>query len=178
MRRKAGHGPLRAVYRGRWRRTRRSPLAISRSQPMQRQRKIQSRISQDLTSPDLAKCRSPGQSLDRRGIRSHRSNLARSSNFRVPRHSRFSHERSGRSRFDRARPRIVEAPEILPPPPALGGMLIEPADREGGDKLLGAESLFPSKAASASIGRARWPPWWMARFWPRLSPGSPRFFSA
>jgi len=31
--------------------------------------------------------------------------------------------------------------------------LIEPADREGGDKLLGAESLFPSKAASASIGR-------------------------
>jgi uncharacterized RDD family membrane protein YckC len=32
-------------------------------------------------------------------------------------------------------------------------MLIEPADREGGDKLLGAESLFPSKAASASIGR-------------------------
>ena len=55
--------------------------------------------------------------------------------------------------FDRARPRIVEAPEILPPPPALGGMLIEPADREGGDKLLGAESLFPSKAASASIGR-------------------------
>ena len=29
------------------------------------------------------------------------------------------------------RPRIVEAPEILPPPPALGGMLLEPArDRE------------------------------------------------
>src|SRR5580658_11097381 len=30
--------------------------------------------------------------------------------------------------FDRDRPRIVEVPEILPPPPALGGMLIEPAD--------------------------------------------------
>src|SRR5271166_2705453 len=30
--------------------------------------------------------------------------------------------------FDR--PRIVEAPEILPPPPALGGMLIEPAQQE------------------------------------------------
>ena len=28
------------------------------------------------------------------------------------------------------RPRIVEAPEILPPPPALGGMLIEPAHKE------------------------------------------------
>ena len=27
-------------------------------------------------------------------------------------------------------PRIVEAPEILPPPPALGGMLIEPAPQE------------------------------------------------
>src|SRR5208337_1366487 len=26
--------------------------------------------------------------------------------------------------FDRDRPRIVEVPEILPPPPALGGMLI------------------------------------------------------
>jgi uncharacterized RDD family membrane protein YckC len=26
-----------------------------------------------------------------------------------------------------ARPRIVEAPELLPPPPALGGILIEPA---------------------------------------------------
>ncbi len=51
--------------------------------------------------------------------------------------------------FDRARPRIVEAPEILPSPPALGGMLIEPADREGSDKLLGAESL----SSSASIGR-------------------------
>jgi len=113
--------PLRVVYRGRWRRTRRSPLAISRSQPMQRQRKIQSRISQDLTSPDLAKCRSPGQSLDRRGIRSHRSNLARSSNFRVPRPFRFSHDdladpvfdRRDRElwklqRFCRRRPRSVE----------------------------------------------------------------------
>ena len=28
------------------------------------------------------------------------------------------------------RPRIVEAPEILPPPPALGGILIEPAAKE------------------------------------------------
>jgi uncharacterized RDD family membrane protein YckC len=49
--------------------------------------------------------------------------------------------------FDR--PRIVEAPEILPPPPALGGMLIEPA------KPVPTEG--PSDAgfqnASASVGR-------------------------
>ena len=34
--------------------------------------------------------------------------------------------------FDHDRPRIVEAPEILPPPPALGGMLIEPAPARAG----------------------------------------------
>src|SRR6202521_511273 len=32
--------------------------------------------------------------------------------------------------FDRDRPRIVEVAEILPPPPALGGMLMEPAQPE------------------------------------------------
>src|ERR1700674_3048299 len=32
--------------------------------------------------------------------------------------------------FDYDRPRIVEAPEILPPPPALGGMLLEAAQQE------------------------------------------------
>jgi RDD family len=31
-------------------------------------------------------------------------------------------------------PRIVEAPEVLPPPPALGGMLIEPTRKEGVDR--------------------------------------------
>src|SRR5208283_4156283 len=36
--------------------------------------------------------------------------------------------------FDHDRPRIVEAPEILPPPPALGGMLIEPAQQESADR--------------------------------------------
>jgi uncharacterized RDD family membrane protein YckC len=51
--------------------------------------------------------------------------------------------------FDCDRPRIVEAPEILPPPPALGGMLIEPAERELADHKDGAESPF----ASASIAR-------------------------
>src|SRR5882762_850582 len=51
--------------------------------------------------------------------------------------------------FDRDRPRIVEAPEILPPPPALGGMLMEPAQQEPADRRAGAD--FP--LASASIAR-------------------------
>jgi uncharacterized RDD family membrane protein YckC len=33
------------------------------------------------------------------------------------------------------RPRIVEAPEILPPPPALGGMLMEPAEPQAMDRV-------------------------------------------
>ncbi len=49
--------------------------------------------------------------------------------------------------FDR--PRIVEAPEIVPPAPALGGILIEPAQFEPPDRSLGAESLIPA----ASIRR-------------------------
>jgi uncharacterized RDD family membrane protein YckC len=51
--------------------------------------------------------------------------------------------------LDPDRPRIVEVPEILPPPPALGGMLMEPAHRESVDKQTDAES----PAASASIAR-------------------------
>jgi uncharacterized RDD family membrane protein YckC len=51
--------------------------------------------------------------------------------------------------FDLDRPRIVEAPEILPPPPALGGMLIEPARHESTDK----RADCPSAIRSASIGR-------------------------
>jgi uncharacterized RDD family membrane protein YckC len=54
--------------------------------------------------------------------------------------------------FDRDRPRIVEAPEILPPPPALGGIVIAsihpdlPARRSGSD--------FPlASASSATIAR-------------------------
>ena len=58
--------------------------------------------------------------------------------------------------FDRDRPRIVEAPEILPPPPALGGMLIEPAqeptDRRA-DFPSTAASASPSASPSASIAR-------------------------
>jgi uncharacterized RDD family membrane protein YckC len=46
------------------------------------------------------------------------------------------------------RPRIVEAPEILPPPPALGGMLIEPAVKDTRDWRGQIELAH----ASASIG--------------------------
>lgn len=48
-----------------------------------------------------------------------------------------------------SRPRIVEAPEIVPPPPALGGILIEPAQTELPERRLTTE---PS-VASASIPR-------------------------
>ena len=51
--------------------------------------------------------------------------------------------------FDLDRPRIVEAPEILPPPPALGGMLIEPAHQEPADR----RADFPSASPPASIVR-------------------------
>ncbi len=44
------------------------------------------------------------------------------------------------------RPRIVEAPEIVPPAPALGGILIEPAPAESPDRSARAELL--SSAAS------------------------------
>jgi len=55
--------------------------------------------------------------------------------------------------FDFDRPRIVEAPEILPPPPALGGMLIEPAQPEPADRRAGADSPLPSACPSASVSR-------------------------
>lgn len=51
--------------------------------------------------------------------------------------------------FDR--PRIVEAPEIVPPPPALGGMMIEPARQEPADRREGAGC--PSSSAAASVAR-------------------------
>ncbi len=53
--------------------------------------------------------------------------------------------------FDDDRPRIVEVPEILPPPPALGGMLMEPAPQEPADDRAGAN--FPLSSATASIAR-------------------------
>lgn len=53
--------------------------------------------------------------------------------------------------FDHDRPRIVEVPEILPPPPALGGMLIEAAQQEPAGRQAGND--FPLPSASASIAR-------------------------
>ncbi len=52
---------------------------------------------------------------------------------------------------DYNRPRIVEVPEILPPPPALGGMLMEPSPQEPADEQAGAD--FPLLSATASIAR-------------------------
>jgi uncharacterized RDD family membrane protein YckC len=47
------------------------------------------------------------------------------------------------------RPRILDVPEVLPPPPALGGILIESADQPKDDRRPGFE--LPLK--SASLGR-------------------------
>jgi uncharacterized RDD family membrane protein YckC len=49
------------------------------------------------------------------------------------------------------RPRIVEAPEVLPPPPALGGMLMEPVRNRASDR----SDEFGSLTSPASIVR-RW----------------------
>ncbi len=45
------------------------------------------------------------------------------------------------------RPRIIEAPEIVPPPPALGGMLIEPAAAKEPDKKLADIPVSPATIA-------------------------------
>src|SRR6202521_5322730 len=55
--------------------------------------------------------------------------------------------------FDRDRPRIVEVPEILPPPPALGGMLMEPAAQEPAGRRAGEDFPLSSASPSASIAR-------------------------
>ncbi len=51
--------------------------------------------------------------------------------------------------FDFGRPRIVEAPEILPPPPALGGMLMEPLQQEAAERL-------PDSALSTPCASIAW----------------------
>jgi hypothetical protein len=48
--------------------------------------------------------------------------------------------------FDRYRPRILEAPEVVPPPPALGGITIEPAQRPEVEKRPGID--IPLQSAS------------------------------
>jgi uncharacterized RDD family membrane protein YckC len=47
------------------------------------------------------------------------------------------------------RPRIVEAPEVLPAPPALGGILMEPAGNQAPERRAGADFALPS----ASLAR-------------------------
>ncbi len=59
-----------------------------------------------------------------------------------------SHQPDLRQR--QSRKEIVEVPEILPPPPALGGMLIEPAHQEPGDRR---DADSPAASPSASIVR-------------------------
>jgi uncharacterized RDD family membrane protein YckC len=56
--------------------------------------------------------------------------------------------------FDHNRPRIVEAPEVLPPPPALGGMLIEPAPQETPDKRTDASAAVPSASIAQRAAAA------------------------
>jgi hypothetical protein len=41
--------------------------------------------------------------------------------------------------FDHERPRILEAPEVVPPPPALGGITIEPAQQPEAEKRPGID---------------------------------------
>jgi uncharacterized RDD family membrane protein YckC len=55
--------------------------------------------------------------------------------------------------LDPDRPRIVEAPEILPPPPALGGILIEPSIREpiSRPELLSVPSASIARRALAAL---------------------------
>ena len=53
--------------------------------------------------------------------------------------------------FDFDRPRIVEAPEILPPPPALGGMLIEPALPASSERQADLASIVPASIPRRSL---------------------------
>ncbi len=50
-----------------------------------------------------------------------------------------------------ARPRIVEAPELLPPPPALGGILIEPLFQDETDRLPGLDVPLQSSPFSRRL---------------------------
>ena len=50
-------------------------------------------------------------------------------------------------------PRIVEAPEVLPPPPALGGILIEPAEPFA-DPRIAADGLIRSASISRRVSAA------------------------
>jgi hypothetical protein len=53
--------------------------------------------------------------------------------------------------FDRDRPRILEAPEVVPPPPALGGITIEPAQRPEMEKRPGIDIPLQSAPLTRRI---------------------------
>jgi uncharacterized RDD family membrane protein YckC len=53
--------------------------------------------------------------------------------------------------FDRDRPRILEAPEVVPPPPALGGITIEPAQQPGLEKRPGIDIPLQSAPLARRI---------------------------
>jgi RDD family len=53
--------------------------------------------------------------------------------------------------FDRDRPRILEAPEFVPPPPALGGITIEPAQRPEVEKRPGIDIPLQSAPLTRRI---------------------------
>jgi uncharacterized RDD family membrane protein YckC len=54
--------------------------------------------------------------------------------------------------FDR--PRIVEAPELLPPPPALGGILIEPTEQPAPERRKGFDLPLQSAPLSRRLAAA------------------------
>ncbi len=53
--------------------------------------------------------------------------------------------------WDRDRPRILEAPEVVPPPPALGGITIEPAPRPEMEKRPGIDIPLQSAPLARRI---------------------------
>ena len=53
--------------------------------------------------------------------------------------------------FDRDRPRILEAPEVVPPPPALGGITIEPAQQPELEKRPGIDIPLQSAPLARRI---------------------------
>ena len=53
--------------------------------------------------------------------------------------------------FDRDRPRILEAPEVVPPAPALGGITIEPAQQPELEKRPGIDIPLQSAPAARRV---------------------------
>jgi hypothetical protein len=53
--------------------------------------------------------------------------------------------------FDRDRPRILEAPEVVPPPPALGGITIDPAQQPEMEKRPGIDIPLESAPLARRI---------------------------